>query len=280
MTPEEIFRITKVGTSFGIRKIKLTGGEPLTRGDLGEIIHLLQSLSSIEEISLVTNARQLTSERAQELKRSGLNRVNINLPSLNEKTYKEIVGKDLETALAGVKSAVQAQLNPVKINMVVLKGLNSDDIQPMMNFAEDIGAVLQLIELEPIKKAADFYRQYHYSLDEFEREMSSKASHIRVRHSMQKRKVYTVGKLDVEIVKPVENTDFCMHCTKLRLTSDGKLKPCLMTQDNLLDILTPLRNGEDPMVLNRIFSDAIDCRKPYYPTARLGPTYDPRGKRL
>jgi molybdenum cofactor biosynthesis enzyme MoaA len=179
-----------------------------------------------------------------------------------------------------IEAARQAGLNPVKINMVVLRGLNSDDIQPMMNFTEDIGAVLQLIELEPIKKAEGFYQQYHYSLDEFEREISAKASHIRVRNSMQRRKVYTLGKLDVEIVKPVENTDFCMHCTKLRLTSDGKLKPCLMTQENLLDILTPLRNGENPTVLHRIFSDAITCRKPYYPTVRLGPTYDPRGKGL
>ncbi|MCX6660266.1 MAG: radical SAM protein, partial [Candidatus Bathyarchaeota archaeon] len=86
MTPEEIFKITRMGTEFGIRRIKLTGGEPLTRTDLPQIVHLLSSLTDIQEISLVTNARQLTLERALELKRSGLDRVNVNLPSVNEDT--------------------------------------------------------------------------------------------------------------------------------------------------------------------------------------------------
>jgi len=264
MTPEEIFKITKIGTEFGIRKIKLTGGEPLTRRDLAEIVRLLANLSEIEEISLVTNARQLTLERALELRQAGLDRVNINLPSTNPETYKKIVGRDIPPALAGVKAAAEARLAPIKLNTVLLRGLNTDEVQSMMNFAEGIEAILQLIELEPVNKGEEFYRQYHYSLGDLEQEISSKASKVRVRHSMQNRKVYTLGKLDVEIVKPVENSEFCMHCTKLRLTSDGKLKPCLMSHENLLDIVTPLRRGEDSEVLRRIFSEAIDLRKPYY----------------
>ena len=266
MTPEEIFKITRMGTEFGIRKIKLTGGEPLTRTDLPQIVHLLSSLTDIQEISLVTNARQLTLERALELKRSGLDRVNVNLPSVNEDTYRKIVGRDIRQALAGVKAAAKAGLNPIKVNVVLLRGLNSDEVQSMMRFAENIGAVLQLIELEPVKKGEEFYTQYHYPLDDLERELSSKASSVRVRHSMQNRRVYTVGGLDVEIVKPVENSEFCMHCTKLRLTSDGKLKPCLMSQEHLLDILTPLRRGEDSGILRQIFKEAIDLRRPYYST--------------
>ena len=266
MTPEEIFKITRMGTEFGIRKIKLTGGEPLTRTDLPQIVHLLSSLTDIQEISLVTNARQLTLERALELKRSGLDRVNVNLPSVNEDTYRKIVGRDIRQALAGVKAAAKAGLIPIKVNVVLLRGLNSGEVQSMMRFAENIGAVLQLIELEPVKKGEEFYTQYHYPLDDLERELSSKASSVRVRHSMQNRRVYTVGGLDVEIVKPVENSEFCMHCTKLRLTSDGKLKPCLMSQEHLLDILTPLRRGEDSGILRQIFKEAIDLRRPYYST--------------
>jgi len=264
MTPEEIFEITKIGTEFGIRKIKLTGGEPLTRRDLAEIIRLLANLPEIEEISLVTNARQLTLERALELKQAGLDRVNINLPSTNPETYKKIVGRDIPPALAGIKAAAEAKLAPIKLNTVLLRGLNTDEVQSMMNFAESIGAILQLIELEPVNKGEEFYGQYHYPLGDLEQEISSKASKFRVRHSMQNRKVYTLGKLDVEIVKPVENSEFCMHCTKLRLTTDGKLKPCLMSHENLLDIVTPLRRGEDFEVLRQIFRAAIDLRKPYY----------------
>ncbi|MGB6680607.1 MAG: GTP 3',8-cyclase MoaA [Candidatus Bathyarchaeia archaeon] len=263
MTPDEIIKIVKIGTEFGIKKVKLTGGEPLTRKDLSEIVHRLSSLSQIDEISLVTNARQLSLDRAVELRLSGLNRINVNLPSVNKDTYKKIVGKDLEPALAGINSAMEAKINPVKLNMVLLKGLNSDDVKPMMHFAEDIGGILQIIELEPLKKAEEFYKQYHYPLDDLEKEFSAKASDVRVRKSMQNRKVYTLGNLKVEIVKPVENSDFCMHCTKLRLTSHGKLKPCLMNQETI-DVLTSIRRGAPPEVVQSLFRKAISHRKPYY----------------
>ncbi|MCW4043359.1 MAG: GTP 3',8-cyclase MoaA [Candidatus Bathyarchaeota archaeon] len=263
MTPDEIVKIVKIGTEFGINKVKLTGGEPLTRKDLSEIVHRLSSISQIDEISLVTNARQLSLDRAVELRLSGLNRINVNLPSVNKDTYKKIVGKDLEPALEGINSAMKAKINPVKLNMVLLKGLNSDDVKPMMHFAEDIGGILQIIELEPLKKAEEFYKQYHYPLDDLEKEFSAKASNVRVRKSMQNRKVYTLGNLKVEIVKPVENSDFCMHCTKLRLTSHGKLKPCLMNQETI-DVLTSIRRGDPPEVVQGLFRKAITHRKPYY----------------
>jgi cyclic pyranopterin phosphate synthase len=263
MTPDEIVKIVKIGIEFGIKKVKLTGGEPLTRKDLSEIVHRLSSLSQIDEISLVTNARQLSLDRAVELRLSGLNRINVNLPSVNKDTYKKIVGKDLEPALAGINSAMEAKINPVKLNMVLLKGLNSDDVKPMMHFAEDSGGILQIIELEPLKKAEEFYKQYHYPLDDLEKEFSAKASDVRVRKSMQNRKVYTLGNLKVEIVKPVENSDFCMHCTKLRLTSHGKLKPCLMNQETI-DVLASIRRGDPPGVVQGLFRKAISHRKPYY----------------
>ena len=91
MTSDEIVKIVKIGTEFGINKVKLTGGEPLTRKDLSEIVHRLSSLSQIDEISLVTNARQLSLDRAVELRLSGLNRINVNLPSVNKDTYKKIM---------------------------------------------------------------------------------------------------------------------------------------------------------------------------------------------
>ncbi|MEM3595453.1 MAG: GTP 3',8-cyclase MoaA [Candidatus Bathyarchaeia archaeon] len=264
MTPEEIFRIASIGVEYGISKIKLTGGEPLLRGDLEDIVRLLSSLPNIVEVSMVTNARQLNYERAVELKRSGLSRININLPSVKEVTYREIVGRDIGDALRGIESAVDAKLLPVKLNMVLLKGLNSDEVEDMMRYAKKVGAILQLIELEPIKRGSLFYNKYHHPLDQIEREISSKASSVKVRYSMQMRKVYTVNGLEVEIVRPVENPEFCKHCTKMRLTSDGKLKPCLMSQENLLDILSPMRRGESIEVLRRIFMDAVYMRRQYY----------------
>ncbi|MBS7622702.1 GTP 3',8-cyclase MoaA [Candidatus Bathyarchaeota archaeon] len=267
MEPEEILEIARVGSDFGVRKIKLTGGEPLMRKDLQRIVSLLDTLPGIDEISMVTNARQLSLERALELREAGLDRVNINLPSTDPLVYRRIVGRDVQPALAGVEAASKAGLTPVKLNMVLLRGLNSDQVHSMMSFAKTAGAILQLIELEPLKRGEEFYTRYHHPLEELEQEISSRASKVRIRHSMQNRKVYTLGGLDVEIVKPVQNSEFCLHCTKIRLTSDGKLKPCLMSQENLLDILTPLRRGEDPKALSEIFRKAIELRRPYYSCA-------------
>ncbi|MEM2942424.1 MAG: GTP 3',8-cyclase MoaA [Candidatus Bathyarchaeia archaeon] len=271
MEPEEIVKIAEIGSGFGVRKIKLTGGEPLMREDLKRIVSLLDTLPGIDEISMVTNARQLSLARALELREAGLDRVNINLPSTNPMIYWRIVGRDVQPALAGVEAASKAGLTPIKVNMVLLRGLNSDQVYSMMSFAQTIGAILQLIELEPLKKGEEFYARYHYPLDDLEQEISGRASKVRVRHSMQNRKVYTLGELDVEIVKPVQNSEFCSHCTKIRLTSDGKLKPCLMSQENLLDILTPLRRGEDSETLRGIFREAIELRRPYYPCAEADP---------
>ncbi|MGQ9542827.1 MAG: GTP 3',8-cyclase MoaA [Candidatus Bathyarchaeia archaeon] len=264
MAPTEIFRIAGIGVDFGVRRIKLTGGEPLLRRDLEEIVRLLSSLPNIMEISMVTNARRLTYERAKELREAGLSRINVNLPSVNGATYRRIVGRDIGDVLRGVESAVKAELLPIKINMVLLKGLNSEEVESMMRFAKERGATLQLIELEPLKGGSLFYQQYHCSLEGIERNISSRASQVKVRYSMQMRRVYTVDGIDVEVVRPVGNPEFCKYCTKMRLTSDGKLKPCLMTQNNLLDILSPMRRGEDDEVLRKIFMDAVNLRRPYY----------------
>jgi cyclic pyranopterin phosphate synthase len=134
----------------------------------------------------------------------------------------------------------------------------------MIEFSAETGAILQLIELEPINLNKGYYERHHLGLDEIAQKLEKSASETKVRKYMQKRRVYTLPKVKVEVIRPIENTEFCANCTRLRVTSDGKLKPCLMRKDNLVDILSPMRNGADNKELTEIFVEAVKKREPYY----------------
>ncbi len=165
------------------------------------------------------------------------------MPSLNTETYHKLTGGNLQIALAGIQAAIEAGFSPVKLNMVILQDVNVSDIPAMIEYAGRNGVVLQLIELDPINVSGNYYSAHHRSLDEQEQMLREKAVTIEKRPFMHNRLIYHLPNATVEVVHPIENTDFCMHCTRMRVTSDGKLKPCLMRNDNLTDILTPIRQG-------------------------------------
>ncbi|MEM4713204.1 MAG: GTP 3',8-cyclase MoaA [Candidatus Bathyarchaeia archaeon] len=261
MATEEIVRISKIAVSLGISRIKLTGGEPLLRKDIIQIVKDLASIPGLEELSMTTNGT-LLAPLAKELKANGLRRVNINLPTIDGETYCKLTGGKLENVLGGVRAAVEAGLNPVKLNMLVLRGVNDSQVPEMINFASEAGAVLQLIELEPVNISKKYYAAYHKPLDEYEEMLKQKAVKIEARKYMQNRHIYHLPNVKVEVVHPIENTDFCWHCTRLRLTSDGKLKPCLMRNDNTVDILTPIRKGAKDEELVGLFKLANSKRQP------------------
>jgi cyclic pyranopterin phosphate synthase len=150
--------------------------------------------------------------------------------------------------------------------------VNDGKIEKLIQFAAQTGTILQLIELEPINLSKTYYERYHLGLDEIEQKLKKLASETKIRKYMQKRRVYILPKVNVELIRPIENTEFCANCTRIRVTSDGKLKPCLMRKDNLVDILTPLRNGADDKKLTEIFIEAVKNRELYYkatPTAKI-----------
>jgi cyclic pyranopterin phosphate synthase len=242
MSLQEILRIAKTAIGLGISRIKLTGGEPLMRSDICEVVVGIASMPGLRDFSLTTNGL-LLSGIAKELHNAGLNRINISMPSLNPETYHKLTGGKLEAALEGIKAAIDAGFNPVKLNMVILKDENVNDVQDMINYAAKMGVILQLIELDPVNVSSTYYASHHRSLDELEDMLRQKAVSIEKRRFMHNRLIYHLPNVTVEVVLPIENLDFCMHCTRLRVTSDGKLKPCLMRNDNLTDILTPMRQG-------------------------------------
>ena len=262
MTVEEIVRIARIAISLDISRIKLTGGEPLMRKDLCNIVKGIAAISGLKDLSLTTNGSLLAFE-AEKLQKCGLKRLNISLPTLNPQKYHKLTDGTLDNAIEGVKAAVGVGLNPVKLNMVILNGINVDDVSEMMDFASQTGTILQLIELDPVNVTDDYFGTYHKFLDAYEEMLRQKAIKTVTRRFMHNRHVYHLPCVTVEVVHPTENGDFCAHCTRLRVTSNGMLKTCLMRNDNLIDVLTPLRDGANDEELKALFMHANQMRKPY-----------------
>ena len=251
LSKEQIAEILRVAQTFGVRSVKFTGGEPLMRTDLEEIV---ASVPPGMESSMTTNAT-LLADRAHALKAAGLSRVNVSIDSLDPVRYKQITGHPmLGEALAGVEAALDAGLTPVKINMVVLSGINEDEVDSLIDYVrQDQNLVLQLIELMQFRDC-----DHHGDVQGIEERIGAMADHIETRR-MHHRKKYFVRGAEVEVVRPLHNTEFCAYCNRLRLTSDGKLKPCLLRSDNLVDV-----RGLSGPALEEAFREAVSRRSPYF----------------
>jgi cyclic pyranopterin phosphate synthase len=206
------------------------------------------------ESSLTTNGT-LLADCASALKDAGLRRVNVSLDSLNPATYKTITGIDrLSDVLAGIDAALDAGLTPVKLNMVVLEGVNDHEINDFLAYVRgNRNLVLQLIELMHFNDCT-----YHGDLTGLEDSLASRSKQIITRR-MHHRKKYCLDGAEVEVVRPRHNTEFCAFCNRLRVTSDGKLKPCLLRTDNHIDI-----RGKKGAELEALFQKAVSLREPFY----------------
>jgi len=266
MTPEEIERLVRIASRLGVRKVKLTGGEPTVREDILEIVRRIKPY--VVDLSMTTNGSRLK-ELAKPLAEAGLDRVNVSLHSLKPDVYRRITGVDmLETVLEGIEEAVK-YLSPVKLNMTVMKGLNDGEIWDMVDFAAKTETILQLIELEAPREVEEtaFFRRYFYPLKPVERELEKRAVETRERR-MHRRKKYFIptdhGIAEVEVVRAMHNTIFCANCTRLRVTSDGKFKTCLLRNNDLIDFVTAMRSGASDDEIVDIFRKAVLMREPYW----------------
>jgi cyclic pyranopterin phosphate synthase len=265
MTPDEIYRVAKVAASIGVQKIRLSGGEPLIRDDIIEIVEKISSIG-FKDIALTTNGT-LLGKYAEQLKAAGLNRANVSFDTLNPETYRFITKRDyIKSAKEGIMKAAEVGLYPVKVNMVVMKGINHYEIWDMFQFCKENDAILQLIELLKTDNCPDngFYDEYHFNMDVVEEELAKIADNIKTRHFMQDRKKYFVEGGEIEVVKPMDNTQFCKNCTRIRITPEGKIKPCLLRNDNLVDLLKPMRLGQSDDELKKLFLKAIADREPFF----------------
>jgi cyclic pyranopterin phosphate synthase len=264
MTADELYTICKIAKKLGVKKIRLSGGEPLLKKDIVVIVEKIASLN-FKDISMTTNGI-LLEKYAQDLKDAGLDRVNVSLDTLDRKTFEFITKKDyLEDAKRGIIKAVEVGLYPVKINMVIMKDINQNEIDDMFEFCKEHDIVLQLIELIESENCDDdkFSADYHYKLDDIESELADIADEVHERKFMQGRKKYYIDGGEIEVVKPVDNASFCAKCSRLRITPDGKIKPCLLRNDNLVELISHVRNGESEEKLEEIFINGINNREPF-----------------
>lgn len=267
ISAEQIERIVKHASRHGVHNVKLTGGEPLLRKDILDIIRRISP--HVSDLSITTNGVFLD-EMSEDLKEAGLTRVNVSIHSLESETYYRITGFDeLERVKRGIKRAIDVGLSPVKINMTILRGYNEDGIADLMGFASEMGAILQIIELQQIP-GVDSSSQMDLWVDLGPLEESLRERAIKTeKRRTQSRYQYTIAlgsqrSVVVEIVRPMYNAAFCDECTRLRVTSDGKLKPCLYRLDNMIEVFSC---GDQTSTIDTVelaFEQAVSNREPYW----------------
>jgi len=263
LTYEEIFAVAQTAADLGITKVRLTGGEPLIRLGLPQLIRMLGKIDAIDDISLTTNGT-LLNRYAVELKSSGLNRVNVSLDTLRHDRFKFItrLGENLDGVLEGIEMAKTVGLSPVKINMVVMAGINDDEVAEFAAKTIGGGWHVRFIELMPVSQGIVSSRHF-------------------VPANEIKKRVETLGELvpcpaivgngpsryfrfpnatgTVGFITPISE-HFCFQCNRLRLTADGKLLPCLLSQEEI-DVKRALRQNMSTEELRELFKEAI-ARKP------------------
>ncbi|MFX1366639.1 MAG: GTP 3',8-cyclase MoaA [Promethearchaeota archaeon] len=268
LTVEEITKLCKIlAEILNVTRIKFTGGEPLCREEIIQIIKNVADLHLYKDISITTNGLLLY-DKAEELYNAGLNRINVSLGSLLPEVYKEIYGSDsLRKVLKGLKKAKQVGFNFIKLNFVIMKGLNDNELESMLEFCGKYGYILQLIELHEVSDAvggnSDFYKKYHLDIKPIIEDFELKAKKIKIRGSMQNRKVFTLpNSAIVETIVP--SHEFCMGCTKLRVGCDGNLFGCLYRSDLGKNIKEAIRNHHSLAKYEQIVKQVVDSREPYY----------------
>ncbi len=253
MTPEHVERIVRVGAGFDVRSVKFTGGEPLLRTDLVEIVE--RTRRHVEDVSLTTNGAFLA-DQAASLAAAGLRRINVSVDSLDPDEFRDLRKGHLEPVLDGIRAAIAAGLRPVKLNMVVMKRT----LPRLPDMIRHIGAsegalVLQLIEFMP---EIIGHRDWMVDILEVKAALESEAERVEVR-SMHHRSIYHIHGAQVEVVDPVHNAEFCFNCRRVRVTHDGCLKGCLNRDDDHVSTA-----GLDDDGVREAFGKVVENRVPYY----------------
>ena len=255
---EEIEEIARSVAGLGIKKIRLTGGEPLVRKGIFEIIKRVAQIPEITEIALTTNGTMLA-DNAAALKEAGLMRINISVDAFDADAYKEITrGGDIEHVFSGIQEAINVGLTPIKLNAVLMGGLNDSLIRPLIAMTEEADFRVRFIEIMPIGECAGWNKERFVSVAKV-LEVEPSLEHIGTDGvSDLYRKPGSKG--SVGLISPISN-HFCPACNKLRVTADGKLKPCLHSGEEINlrgihgDVLTEtIRNA----ILAKPFKHELD----------------------
>jgi cyclic pyranopterin phosphate synthase len=259
---EEVRTVVRAAVELGINKIRLTGGEPLVRAELPKLIKMLSQIEGIQELSLTTNGT-LLKKYALELKQAGLSRVNVSLDTLKADKFQYIthLGK-LKDVLEGIEAAKEAGFHPVKINTVVMRDINDDEILNFAKMTYKEGWHVRFIEPMPFKGVAEFVpsvelRQHISLLGKLEPYVSITGNGPAMYYRLSGAKG-TIG-----FISPLTETSFCSRCNRMRLTPDGRLRPCLLREDEI-DLKMPLRNNASMEELKRLILKAVTSKPEHH----------------
>ncbi|HMK50218.1 MAG TPA: GTP 3',8-cyclase MoaA [Thermodesulfovibrionales bacterium] len=258
---EEILRVARVAVKVGVRRIRITGGEPLVRRDVSHLIAQLSAIEDLQDLSLTTNGI-LLEDHAEELARAGLSRVNVSLDSLRPERYREITrGGDLGAVLRGIDAARKAGLEPIKINMVPVRGINDDEIADFSRLTLELPYQIRFIEFMPFGSRELWSPERFISSDEM-RSLVEKiaplqpAGHDREGPARYFKLEGAAGMLG--FISPLSN-HFCAECSRLRLTADGKLRPCLFSETEI-DLKPALRSGAGDSEIERMIKLSAEIK--------------------
>jgi len=256
---EEIYTVAKAAAELGINKLRITGGEPLVRLGLPRLIEMLAGIEAIDDIALTTNGI-LLAEYAAELKAAGLKRVNISLDTLKPDRFKRITRgqSELKQVLEGIEAAKKVGLEPVKLNMVVMSGINDDELLDFAARTIEEDWHVRFIELMPVAGNGDNAPRF-VSATEMRKRLEPlgelEPCLPTVGNGPAKYFRFAKAKGTIGFITPVSE-HFCFNCNRMRLTADGKLRPCLLS-DYEIDLKQPLRDGISKAGLKKLFQKAV-----------------------
>src|SRR6266849_11047111 len=272
LTFEETLRLIRIAAELGVSKVRITGGEPLTRRGILDFVRRIPEIPRITSIGVSTNgtllAREITPAvtMAKALHDAGVQSVNISLDTLDAAVYSQITGRDFHAqVLDGVDAAIVAGFDQIKLNAVLMRGRNEDQLLPLIEFAAARNLILRFIEMMPVSTTKVLDEKNFLPIAEAKRTIESRYGNLIPEPSFRTNgpaSYFQVPDREQRIgfIGAMTNLHFCESCNKLRLTCDGKLRPCLGSYLEF-DIMKPLRAGASDEELKQFFIDVVD-RKP------------------
>jgi len=262
LTYEELLRIAGLAVRGGIRKVRLTGGEPLVRKDITTFVRKLGTLEGLEQITLTTNG-VLLADMAADLRACGIRRVNVSLDSLRPDRYAEITRRDaFQQVMKGLRAAEEAGFDPIKINVVAMRGVNDDEILDFARLSLRKPYHVRFIEFMPVGKENGWKRQAFISTGEIRERIEHAGSLRPLPHGLldgpAERYILEGAEGEIGFIGALSH-HFCSQCNRLRLTADGALRGCLFS-DTEIDVKTPLRQGASDEHISALIQRAIDTK--------------------
>jgi cyclic pyranopterin phosphate synthase len=259
LTFEEIERLVRIFVGLGVQKIRLTGGEPLLRQDVEQLVERLAPIEGIDDLAMTTNGF-LFQRKASGLKKAGLKRITFSLDSLDRENFKKITGRDgLQEVLESIALARSLGLNPVKVNAVIIRGLNDHEIEALADFAEREEIAFRFIEFMPLDSSRTWLKDLVVPGKEILSRLRARGELFSVQSDNQsetaRRWRFAKGRGEIGVIAPVTEP-FCGHCNRIRLTADGKIRTCLFSLHEH-DLRGPLRTGASDLEITERLHDIV-----------------------